>query len=101
MKMLHQPVLLEEVKAMFADSELKVFFDGTLGFGGHAEMFLSTHPEIELYIGCDRDPNAIAYAKERLKKWEEKIVFINENFSEVDQILDKLNVDLVDGFFLT
>lgn len=100
MKMLHQPVMLNEAKAMFADSKLKVFFDGTLGFGGHAEMFLSTHPEIELYIGCDRDPSAIEYAKERLQEWKDKIVFINENFSQVDKILDTLNVQEVDGFFL-
>ena len=97
----HLPVMTAECLQFFADSKLKVFFDGTLGAGGHAKALLSSHPEIEVYIGCDQDPEALGIARQRLKEWEDKVEFVRGNFEDLDQILKKLAIKQVDGFFLT
>lgn len=94
----HIPVLLDEVLECFYQKKITVFFDGTLGMGGHAKEILEAHPEIETYIGCDQDEDALAIAAKNLEPWKEKMVFIHENFSKIDQILDRLNIKRVDGF---
>jgi 16S rRNA (cytosine1402-N4)-methyltransferase len=57
----HLPVLLEPIRAMAAGSRRVV--DGTLGHGGHAEMFLALGAEV---LGIDRDPEALQIARARL-----------------------------------
>lgn len=85
----------------FAETQLKVFFDGTLGAGGHAKAILSAHPEIEIYIGCDQDPEALEIARQNLKEWKDKVEFVKGNFEDLDQILKELKLKTVEGFFLT
>jgi len=97
----HLPVMIAECLHFFADTKLKVFFDGTLGAGGHAKAILSAHPEIETYIGCDQDPEALSIARQNLKEWKDKVEFVKGNFEDLDQILKELRVKEVDGFFLT
>ena len=97
----HISVMKEEVLASFEGMHLKVFFDGTLGAGGHAEAILEAHPEIEIYIGCDRDQNALNIASKRLEKYESKMRYVKGNFSDVKMHLDSLGIEAVDGFFLT
>lgn len=97
----HIPVMLEECLELFKDSKIKVFFDGTLGAAGHAEAILKNHPEIEIYIGCDRDESALDIAKDVLKPWKDKVKFVHGNFADLDKHLNKLKIESVDGFFLT
>jgi len=96
----HLPVLLQETLTHFQDRSLKVFFEGTLGAGGHAEAILENHPEIECYIGCDQDPEALLLAQMRLEKWKDKIHFVHDNFRNLDSILAEKGISEVDGFFL-
>jgi 16S rRNA (cytosine1402-N4)-methyltransferase len=97
----HISVMKNEVLDSFKDVQLKVFFDGTLGAGGHAEAILEAHPEIEIYIGCDQDQAAIEIAKGRLAKYSDKMRYVYGNFSDLDKHLHLLGVEAVDGFFLT
>lgn len=97
----HVPVMVEEVLEGFADSHLRVFVDGTVGKGGHAKAILEAHPEIETYIACDRDPVALSLAKETLKEFEDKVVFVHTNFLNFDDQLEKMGIEEVNGFFLT
>ncbi len=97
----HISVMKNEVLESFKDVQLKVFFDGTLGAGGHAEAILEAHPEIEIYIGCDQDESAIEIAKARLTKFSDKMRYVHGNFSDLDKYIQSLGVEAVDGFFLT
>lgn len=97
----HIPVLLKECLEFFSGCHLKVFFEGTLGAGGHAKALLEAHPEIERYIGCDQDPEALLMAKEQLMPWRDKVEFVHANFATVDEILKEKQINKVDGFFLT
>ncbi len=42
----HISVMVEPFLEYFKDRELKVFFDGTVGAGGHARAILEAHPEM-------------------------------------------------------
>lgn len=96
----HQSVLLEEFLNYFSDQQIRRFYDGTLGAGGHARALLEMHPEIECYIACDRDPSALLLAKKYLAPWKEKIDFVHGNFSNLDSHLEERGLSNVDGFFL-
>lgn len=97
----HIPIMENEVASFFAGSDLRVYFDGTLGAGGHAKRILEEHPEIEVFIGCDQDPEALTLAKETLSPWKGKVELVHGNFAQLDQILKKRKIAEVDGFFLT
>lgn len=94
--MKHVPVLMREVLEVFAGKSLRIFFDGTLGAGGHARAILEAHPEIERYIGCDRDPRAHELAKASLAQWGEKVEFVRGSYAD-----EVANVDgCIDGFLI-
>lgn len=96
----HIPVMLEEVIQGFAPVHIEVFYDGTVGAGGHAEALLKRHPEIKKYIACDKDPEALEIAEKTLAPWKKKIEFVQGNFADLDSHLKRNKISLVDGFFL-
>ncbi|MFO7894005.1 MAG: 16S rRNA (cytosine(1402)-N(4))-methyltransferase RsmH [Longimicrobiales bacterium] len=61
----HTPVLVEEVVRRLEPRRGGLYFDGTLGGGGHSEAILEAGPEARV-LGVDRDPEALAEARERL-----------------------------------
>lgn len=94
--MTHIPVLMREVLEVFQGKSLKVFFDGTLGAAGHAVALLKAHPEIESYIGCDRDEEALVIAKKELEPWGEKVELLHGPYAEMVQQLQSG----IDGFLI-
>ncbi len=94
----HKTVMLDESVAQFEGKKIKWFFDGTLGAGGFAKKLLEEHPEIQVYIGCDRDESALAIARDRLKEFE-NVVFIHDNFSNIKSIVEELEIEALDGIF--
>jgi len=97
----HIPIMVEEVLNGFEGLELKVFYEGTLGAGGHAKAILDAHPEIERYIGCDKDPDALEIARAHLEPWKDKLELVHGNFADLDVHLKEKGIESVDGFFLT
>lgn len=97
----HLPIMVGEVLSFLKDLEIGVFFDGTLGAGGHAKAILEAHPEIKRYIGCDKDPEALEIAKARLAPWAHKVEFVHGDFGQLDKHLKDKKIQKVDGFFLT
>ncbi len=92
--------MVSEVLTFLQGKSLKVFYEGTVGAGGHAEAILEAHPEIGLYLACDQDPDALALARERLCPWQKKVKFIQGNFRDLDEHLHEEGIEQVDGFFL-
>lgn len=64
----HTPVLVEEVLRRLEPRRGGLYFDGTLGGGGHSEAILEAGPEARV-LGVDRDPEALAEARERLSAY--------------------------------
>ncbi|NNG18570.1 16S rRNA (cytosine(1402)-N(4))-methyltransferase RsmH [Naumannella sp. ID2617S] len=73
-----------------------VLVDCTLGLGGHAEAFLSRVPELRL-IGIDRDPQALAYAAERLAPFAERTTFVEAVYDELAEVLAEHGTPRVQG----
>jgi 16S rRNA (cytosine1402-N4)-methyltransferase len=97
----HLPIMVNDVLECLKETRIDVFFDGTLGAGGHAKAILEAHPEIKAYIGCDKDPEALEIAKERLAPWMGKVELVQGDFGKLDVYLKEMKIDAVDGFFLT
>lgn len=100
MTTLHRPVLVHEVLAIFQNMEIRFFFDGTLGAGGHARALLEAHPEIERYIGCDWDAQGLRIAANELKDWKEKLWLFHGSNSDIDRWLAETNVKCVEGILI-
>lgn len=60
----HEPVMAREVVELLRDA--KTVLDGTLGGGGHSGALLRAG--VPRVIGVDRDPDAIAAARQRLAR---------------------------------
>jgi len=72
----------------------RLVVDGTLGLGGHSERLLEAGDRV---IGIDRDPRALARARERLTRFGDAFTAVQGNFRNVRAILDELGVERVDG----
>src|SRR3989338_1756261 len=64
----HIPVLLHEVIRYLNPAPGKRYIDATLGGGGHCEALLQAGAVV---LGIDRDPEALAHAREHLKEYLE------------------------------
>jgi 16S rRNA (cytosine1402-N4)-methyltransferase len=66
---------------LLGDAEVVV--DMTLGAGGHAAALLDAG--VAKVIGVDRDPTAVAGGRDRLARFPDRVSFLRERFSEVDE----------------
>ncbi|HVO51315.1 MAG TPA: 16S rRNA (cytosine(1402)-N(4))-methyltransferase RsmH [Thermoanaerobaculia bacterium] len=92
----HLPVLLREVVEALRPERGGVFVDATLGLGGHAEALLAASPEVRV-VGIDRDPDALALAKERLARFGDRLVTIQGRHEDLAAHLDALGIRRADG----
>jgi 16S rRNA (cytosine1402-N4)-methyltransferase len=83
----HEPVLLSEVLAALGPERGGVFFDGTVGGGGHAEAILRAATRARV-IGVDRDPEALEAAGRRLAAYGERVELVLGNFADVAERLE-------------
>jgi len=78
---IHVPVMVREVVGYLHDAEVVV--DMTLGGGGHAQALLEAG--VGRVIGVDRDPAALALARERLGRFGVRFRAVRSRFSEIDE----------------
>jgi len=96
----HIPVMSKEVLEGLNLKPGDVFVDGTLGLAGHAsEAAKILGPEGWL-IGIDRDSSSLSLAEKNLNEFFVKKSFIHSDFRYIEQILNDLNVDKVNGVLL-
>src|SRR4051812_47238023 len=89
----HAPVLATEVLTFVGSAATAI--DGTLGGGGHTAALLEHG--VHQVVGIDRDPAALAAARERLAAYEAAGRFqaIHGNFAD-PAVLASLTTDGVD-----
>lgn len=80
----HIPVLLAPVLDLLRVNELRAgrFVDGTVGAGGHAAAILEAAPDARL-LGLDRDPAALALARERLALFGERAMLVHASYEDM------------------
>ncbi len=93
---LHRPVMVAEVLDLLRPPAGQVLagwlVDGTLGLGGHTEVFLREFPDLRV-LGLDQDPDALAHAEQRLEPAGERAVLRRGRFSQLAERLDEAGVD--------
>ena len=92
----HIPVLLNESIDYLVKKEDGIFFDGTLGFGGHTEELFNRLSKKGSVVSTDVDLNAFNYCKEKFKG-EDRIKLYNFNFSLIDVIAKIESLEFFDG----
>ena len=95
----HVSVLLEECIEGLAIKPNGIYVDGTLGGAGHSSRIAAKLTTGRL-IGIDRDNVALEAAAERLKPYEDRVTLVHANFCDMDEALEKLGIDKVDGILL-
>ncbi len=96
----HRPVMLEECMDGLALRDGGVYFDGTVGGGGHSyEILRRTAPGGRL-IATDLDDNAIAAAKKRLAPFAGRFRIYKSNYKDFAAVLDAAGEDKLDGVML-
>ena len=85
----HVPVLLGRVTELLAPALSEpgaVVVDATLGLGGHTEAMLEAFEHVHV-IGIDRDPAALARARERLAPYADRITFAQAVYDEIADVV--------------
>lgn len=95
----HKSVLLNECIEGLNVKPDGIYVDGTLGGAGHSKEIVKRLNEKGMLIGIDRDEEALAVAKERLKDFA-NTKFVHNNHDNIKEILEELNIDGVDGILL-
>ena len=96
----HNPVMLEECMDGLNLRSGGVYFDGTLGGGGHSfEILRRTAPDGRL-IATDLDDSAIAAAKKRLEPFTGRFSIYKSNFKNFSEALEDAGIDKLNGVIL-
>ncbi|MBC5626874.1 16S rRNA (cytosine(1402)-N(4))-methyltransferase RsmH [Clostridium sp. NSJ-49] len=95
----HVSVLLNECLDALNIKEDGIYVDGTLGGAGHSSEILKRLSENGRLIGIDQDTDALKAAAIRLQNFN-NVTFIHNNFYNIKQILDDLDIEEVDGILM-
>lgn len=96
----HISVLLEECIDGLNIKHDGIYVDGTLGGGGHSKEIANKLSEKGMLIGIDQDKNALKAAAEKLKDAKCKVQLVYNNFRNLEEILNELNIKKIDGVLL-
>jgi len=92
----HTPVLLKESVDYLVTKKDGIYFEGTLGFGGHTEEIFNRLSKKGSVVSTDVDLNAFNYCREKFKG-EDRIKIYNFNFSLIDVIAKIESLEFFDG----
>ncbi len=93
----HIPVLVQEVLASLQPKSEGVYLDCTVGGGGHAAAILEAAGPPSRLVGIDRDPEAIAVARDRLRHFGDRVRLIRGDYRELPCLVTDLQPDGFDG----
>lgn len=87
--------MVSEVLAHLEPSRGGVFVDCTVGLGGHARAILDAGAT--RLIGLDRDPAAVAIAREALSAYGDRVELVHSDYRRLGAVLDAEGIAGVDG----
>ncbi len=96
----HSPVMVQQVLEYLIIRKEGIYVDCTTGGGGHSQKMLEMiYPEGFL-VGLDQDIEALEFAREKLKKYQDRIILVKSNFTDLEINLHMLGLNKVTGIFL-
>lgn len=96
----HVSVLVDEVVEYLQPAAGRIYVDGTLGLGGHAQRLLDESGPDGRVIGFDCDAEAIALARRRLAPYGERLRIVHANYGDLVAGLAGEGVMAVHGLVL-
>ncbi|HEY2151431.1 MAG TPA: 16S rRNA (cytosine(1402)-N(4))-methyltransferase RsmH [Vicinamibacterales bacterium] len=93
--MMHIPVMTAEALQHLRPEQGGLFVDCTVGLGGHSRALLEAGAT--RVIGFDRDPVALAHARESLAPWGDRVELVHADYRAIDAVLDERRIDRIDG----
>lgn len=101
MEFVHKPIMLTQCLEALKIKENGIYVDGTVGGAGHSGEIAKrlNHKKGGRLLCLDRDPDAVKVATERLREFECAEVY-HTNYSNLESLLKKLNINGVDGVLL-
>lgn len=94
----HIPVMLNESLEYLVTNENGIYFDGTIGFGGHTSEILKKLTSSAKVIATDKDINAFNYCKEFFKN-DDRVKLFNAGFTDINVISKIESIKSYDGIF--
>jgi len=93
----HVPVLKNEVAELLNITEEGIFFDGTVGLGGHSAAILNANSANYLY-GTDKDSEALEIAMKNLEPFQGRFTLFHSDFRNIKDLLLPMDIAKIDGF---
>lgn len=100
MEFKHTSVLFSETIRNLNINPGGIYVDGTLGGGGHASGICEKLNQKGIFIGIDRDRDAIRAAGERLKDYPCSKIFVQNNYSDIKDVLKEQGIESIHGAVL-
>ena len=99
MEFKHIPIMLNQCIGMLDIKPDGVYVDATLGGAGHSQEIAKRLSNKGVLIGIDKDSEAIAVSKERLKS-DCKLIFVNDDYKNYANIIKNCGYDKIDGILI-
>ena len=94
-KVIHIPVLLDEVIKALSLTKDEVYVDATFGLGGYTKAILKN--KNCKVVAIDRDPHAKVFADSLKESYADRFYFKMGKFSELGNFLNELKINEVAG----
>ncbi|WP_051092852.1 16S rRNA (cytosine(1402)-N(4))-methyltransferase RsmH [Jongsikchunia kroppenstedtii] len=92
-------LLTPALTARSADGADAILIDGTLGAGGHSELFLTRFPALRV-IGVDRDQSALDQSAERLSRFGDRMSYVHRRYDELAEVFAAESISSCNGVLL-
>lgn len=92
--MIHKPVLLDESLEYLITKPDGVYFDGTVGFGGHSAEILKKLTNDGILVATDKDQDAYDHCKKKFAD-DERMKLFKTSYKDIYNIA---NIEFIDGF---
>lgn len=93
----HISVMPDEVIEYLRPRAGGIYFDGTVGAGGHSRRILESAPGSRV-IAVDRDPAMLQIAAERLAEFGDRVTLRRASYEDLPDVLDDLHIEsCIDG----
>ncbi|MBM4170579.1 MAG: 16S rRNA (cytosine(1402)-N(4))-methyltransferase RsmH [Ignavibacteria bacterium] len=95
----HVPVLLKESVDLLIKNKNGIYFDGTIGFGGHSSEIITRLQQKGKLIATDKDIEAFVHSQRKFAD-DKRISVYNASFTEIDTIAKIEFIEKFDGIFV-
>jgi len=91
----HAPIFLQQIADNLLVDKNGVYVDATLGLGGHTSYFLKQLSDKAKIIAFDKDKEAVKIAENKIN--DNRVIFINKSYTNIESELKKLKINKIDG----